>query len=610
MADDDNRSDDPQDGATQPPAFWDNNQPVPGVPLEPAEKSDASAAEEAPPTNVTDVARAARGLRSSTDAAASAADAVAGGTAASTAAGSAAGAAKSAATAANAGLSTVAGGTSAAAGAASAAGAATGAAAGAAAAGASGVASVAGDVVGGTQAAASGDALGATDAVIRGAATAAATAAGSPAAGAVVNVALNTEVGRSTTRTASWLVIGLVGLILTGVIASSMIIISVLGAFLGGGAAVSSECKVPGSIVADDAHKQAAVDIMTVAYANNLGREGAVLGVMTALTESGLNVTAKDALQSSDTPRALLSVGIFQQKPFYWAHEVWPSGTTEQDPAFSNASYIDAAVERLNDPTTAAQKFFARLDSNDALKNGQWKSLEPWVAAQAIQRSSFADGSNYQAQYAAAQALVDQLNIQYPQIARSAQASTPLDQQAINLDNSSYLNTAKFECAATFNGDFSNIPDGFVLHPTGPSTFGGGQVVWEGASTAIARGLTFVGNAGAACEDGKCYQQCDGLAAEVWGYANSGFESAIQHWSASVQKGIAHPGDREPPLGALLFFAGGEYGHVATYAGNGMVISNWSRTDNPNVYLMPADYWVNSMTYLGWADPWFRGVQR
>ena len=71
----------------------------------------------------------------------------------------------------------------------------------------------------------------------------------------------------------------------------------------------------------------------------------------------------------------------------------------------------------------------------------------------------------------------------------------------------------------------------------------------------------------------------------------------------------AHPDDRRPPVGALVFWAtGGPYGHVAVYVGNGRIVSNDIGDRVPGeggVYLVDfaLDRVSGAPTYLGWAPP-------
>lgn len=97
-------------------------------------------------------------------------------------------------------------------------------------------------------------------------------------------------------------------------------------------------------------------DIASVGAARGLGVQGAVIGIMVGLTESGLrNVDHGDAPGPS-------SRGVFQQMPS------WGSLTCRMD------------------PKCAASRFY------DALTGIRWKSMAPWVAAQRVQGSEFIPG--------------------------------------------------------------------------------------------------------------------------------------------------------------------------------------------------------------------------
>lgn len=100
--------------------------------------------------------------------------------------------------------------------------------------------------------------------------------------------------------------------------------------------------------------------------------------VMTALDESSLR-----NIQGGDRD----SLGLFQQRP----SQGW--GNPDQ----------------IMDPNYAIGKFY------DSLAGIDHSGMTPWQAAQAVQRSAFADGSNYQAQYANAKRLVDSLTQEQPQ---------------------------------------------------------------------------------------------------------------------------------------------------------------------------------------------------
>lgn len=148
---------------------------------------------------------------------------------------------------------------------------------------------------------------------------------------------------------------------------------------MGGGADSAirtAVCSSPGLTAAGLTAEQAAnaAVIIAVAGARGLGSAGAVVGVMTALTESSLiNIDYGD-------DRGPDSRGLFQQR------KSWGPVVVRMDPA------------------GAAGLFFDRLETIDG-----WRDLPPWVAAQEVQRSAFDDGSNYAAHYNAAVAAVREI---------------------------------------------------------------------------------------------------------------------------------------------------------------------------------------------------------
>ena len=132
--------------------------------------------------------------------------------------------------------------------------------------------------------------------------------------------------------------------------------------------------------------------------------QGIQIGLMTALTESGLkNVNYGDRD----------SLGLFQQRP----SQGW--GTPQQ----------------VMDPSYAAQKFFSNY------RNGSGGN--PWQVAQGIQRSAFADGSNYAKYWGQAQNIFGQLRNGGGSMNYSASSVTPIQQQGlsnwINTHNNKYM---------------------------------------------------------------------------------------------------------------------------------------------------------------------------
>ena len=197
----------------------------------------------------------------------------------------------------------------------------------------------------------------------------------------------------------------------------------------------------------------------------------------------------------------------------------------------------------------------------------------------------------------------------------NAQATAATDATLKALDNyrskTEELNKALAECQIALD-NFHSLSDSTgrvfqgILVKSGFTT---GSQVFLGSNVAVSRALTFIGEPSLACSDGTCFMLCDHLAGEAWGYANSGYQTAREHWAIMVATSHAHPGDIHPPLGALLFWDTGLYGHVATYVGDGMIVTNMYGSRGYGVYEIPASdiskIW--GAPYLGWTDPVFAG---
>ncbi|MFI5696479.1 CHAP domain-containing protein [Kribbella sp. NPDC051586] len=246
-----------------------------------------------------------------------------------------------------------------------------------------------------------------------------------------------------------------------------------------------------------------------------MGERGKVIAVMTAMTESSLRNTDRGDAAGPD------SRGLFQQR------DSWGPINVRMDPA------------------GAASLFYTALANVPG-----WASMEPWKAAQAVQRSAFSDGENYRNNYQTAVRLV---------------RATP----------------TVGACGSWGAGDTEQLP---------------------GADEAVRRALDLVGSHG-------YYQLCARLASNIWGHPRSGYYSAAEQWAQMVSSGNAHPDDRRPPVGALLFWStDGPYGHVAVYVGNERIVSNDIGDRVPGqggVYLVGVgaveQRW--GATYLGWAPP-------
>ena len=126
------------------------------------------------------------------------------------------------------------------------------------------------------------------------------------------------------------------------------------------------------------------------------------------------------------------------------------------------------------------------------------------------------------------------------------------------------------------------------------------------------------------CANGDCAGKCDFVAGIVWGYLNSGYNTAYIHWQTMESEGLAHPGDRNPPVGALLFYKdpstpgypASDDGHIVVYLGNNMVISSdispTGQYTQGAISIVPADK-IEAIgfgdIYLGWSTPVFAGAK-
>jgi peptidoglycan DL-endopeptidase CwlO len=261
---------------------------------------------------------------------------------------------------------------------------------------------------------------------------------------------------------------------------------------------------------------QNAAAVIAVATAAGTGRQGAVIAVMTALTESGLQTGAGNGDH----------IGLFQQSPFW--------GTTAQ---------------RLN-PTDSAALFIKALQALSG-----WEQMVPWVAAQSVQRSQFDGvptasngesavvGGNYQQHYGEAVTIV-------AGVASWATESGCGQQPG---------------AAPAAIGSKGGLPAGYQIPPaSNPAetlavTFAlskvGGPYVWGG--------------------NGPTGYDCSGLVTAAWSYAGVSIPRTSQ---AELGAGtpVASYGPVSPGDLVLVPGADGSLrspGHVAMYIGDGLVVA-------------------------------------
>lgn len=96
---------------------------------------------------------------------------------------------------------------------------------------------------------------------------------------------------------------------------------------------------------------------------------------------------------------------------------------------------------------------------------------------------------------------------------------------------------------------------------------------------------------------------CLRLADDAYGVRSGRTSTALRQWYRSKRQGYGHR-NRRAPIGAQLFWRTSHpAGHVATYIGRGLVVTN---VGSGRVRIMPwrsVDRWG---PYLGWAEPYYR----
>lgn len=97
------------------------------------------------------------------------------------------------------------------------------------------------------------------------------------------------------------------------------------------------------------------------------------------------------------------------------------------------------------------------------------------------------------------------------------------------------------------------------------------------------------------CAPGLCLKVTRG-----WLGIPAHYYDAATAWANAVHK---HPGDRTPPPGAPVFYAGGKHGHIALALGSDQIRT----TDAPSAgrvstqsLAWPEEHW--GLTYLGWTE--------
>lgn len=366
---------------------------------------------------------------------------------------------------------------------------------------------------------------------------------------------------------------GAIAVGLAGLLAMPLAIATVGG--IGTAAAMPAACAGASGPVLDLDPEQSANARIVVAVGQwfAVGEHGLVVGLAAAAQESLLyNLDYGDRT----------SLGLFQQQDW------WGTPAERQDPL--------VAAEMFYSGGRIVPGFPGDGEEPGLLDIPGWQLMTVAQAAQAVQRSAFPDA--------------------YAKWEDDARAWLAV-----------ILGDPSLEPSASPTGSEppAMAPPITGAGPPGPGDAlvgctADGQPIVDDLGELRARAQAFVDTSAAGLPDPfygeySYYRMCARLAARIHGHAHSGWPSAIDQWEHYVDVGLAHPGDGDPPPGALVFWDTDPFGHVAVYLGDGMVVTSdiYDRVTGRKggVYLAPmsdvtSDFW--HLPYLGWAPPVY-GVQ-
>jgi hypothetical protein len=271
--------------------------------------------------------------------------------------------------------------------------------------------------------------------------------------------------------------------------------------------------------------------IIDVALGLGLGPAGAKIGVAVAMTESTLNNINFGDIASSGQMTS--SRGLFQQKA------AW-----------------GPLVDRT-DPAKAATMFFTggQAGQEGLMDIEGWQQMSPHVAAQAVQKSQFSDGSNFAKHMALAETVITDLGVADVEceqnvgtvLANGSQVTIPSSSFVAPEVQGKAINTSSEGLAKGLAAGFGSL--GL------PYTWGGGGS-GEGPNDGCTRG----GGQLNSCQ-GIIGFDCSGLTAYVMvqgGFGSPGGNSGTQR---NRNKAVAW--DQRKP-GDIIGFPG----HVAVYLGD------------------------------------------
>lgn len=97
--------------------------------------------------------------------------------------------------------------------------------------------------------------------------------------------------------------------------------------------------------------------------------------------------------------------------------------------------------------------------------------------------------------------------------------------------------------------------------------------------------------------------QCLRLADDAYGAKGPRTTTALAQWARAQAAGVGHPDSKDIPVGAQMFWRTSHpAGHIATYVGNGKVVTN---VPGGAVEIMDWREINEWGPYLGWANPYY-----
>ncbi len=109
-----------------------------------------------------------------------------------------------------------------------------------------------------------------------------------------------------------------------------------------------------------------------------------------------------------------------------------------------------------------------------------------------------------------------------------------------------------------------------------------------------------------ATNSSQWYRSCLALVANAYGWGYSGVDTAGAHAALIERAGKMHSSRTGIPRGAVLWWTNGRAGHVAVYAGDGLIYSNDAVTPgqvNKVRWDLPEKKW--GQHFAGWSAPYF-----